>query len=51
MYRCLKFGRRILLKSLINDDSAKLALPKMDKLMMFCDAINDKYAVLDTVWG
>ena len=30
MYRWLKFGRRILLKSLINDDSAKLALPKMD---------------------
>ena len=51
MYRWLKFGRRILLKILMNDDDANLQFPSMDKLMMFCDAVNDKYPVLSTGRG
>lgn len=30
MYKWLKFGRKILLKSLINDDNAKLQFPMSD---------------------
>ena len=31
MYRWIKFGRRILLKSLINDANAKVELPSQEK--------------------
>ena len=52
MYRWLKFGRRILLRSLINDDSAKLELPTTEKIELFCEAINAKYPVLaGLVWA
>ena len=40
-----------MLKSLINDDSAKIELPSVQKLITFCEAIGNKYPVLSTAWG
>ena len=51
MYLWLKFGRRILLKSLINDDDAKLDVPNEEKLTTFTEAIGNKYPELPNVWG
>ena len=52
-YRWLKFGRRILLKSLINDDTAKVKLSSREKIEMYCESIRAKYPVVlaGLVWG
>ena len=50
MYRWLKFGRRVLLKSLINENSTRLEVPSADKIKLFCEAIGDRYPVLPVVW-
>ena len=38
MYRWIKFGRRILLKSLIDDPNTKVELPSQDKIELYCEA-------------
>ena len=51
MYRWLKFSRRVLFKCLINDDSAKLQHPSIEKINTYCEAIGTKYPILPNVWG
>ena len=53
MCRCPKFCRRILLRCLINNDTAMVELPSQEKIKMYCEAIRAKYTVVlaGLVWG
>ena len=51
MYKWLKFARRILLVCLINVPDARIAVPTLEEVRKYQEAIGAKYPLLGEVWG
>ena len=47
----LKFGKRIIIEVLKNDDLARIALPTAEKVEQYCAAVKEKHPDLDMVWA
>ena len=51
MYSWLKFGRKVLLHVLSNDDDAKVILPSLVKVRFYQEVIGLKYPLCHDVWA
>ena len=51
LYKWLKFGRRVLLCAIQRVPHAKVSLPNGEEVRAYVQAVNNKYPVLEDVWG
>ncbi len=51
MWSYLRFGKRIIIEVLKNDDFAKISLPSAEKVGEYCAAVKQRHPDLDNVWA